>query len=66
VFICDGTRWIWNWVEDEYPGSVQVPDFYHALEKLIVYAGLQFCEQAEATQWLQEKNKPCSAERWHN
>lgn len=23
VFVCDGARWIWNWVEDCYPQAVQ-------------------------------------------
>jgi hypothetical protein len=33
VFIADGAKWIWNWVEDNYPGAIQILDFYHAIEK---------------------------------
>jgi len=29
VFIADGAKWIWNWVEGCYPEAVQVLDFPH-------------------------------------
>lgn len=27
VFICDGARWIWKWIEEYYPDSTQILDF---------------------------------------
>jgi len=42
IFIADGAKWIWNWVEDFYCDSVQILDFYHALEKLGTYASLAY------------------------
>ena len=42
VFIADGAIWIWNWVEDFYGNSVQILDFYHAVEKLGTYATLAY------------------------
>ena len=57
VFLCDGAKWIWNWVEDAYPQAVQILDFYHAFEKLCSYAGLQYSEETERNLWLQEKKQ---------
>ena len=34
VFINDGARWQWNWIEAEYPKSTQILDFYHAMEHI--------------------------------
>ena len=36
VILADGARWIWKWAEDNYPGAVQIVDFYHAQEKLVL------------------------------
>ena len=57
VFIADGAKWIWNWVEDCYPEAVQILDFYHALEKLGVYAGWQFSEEGQRKEWMEEKKQ---------
>lgn len=38
VFIADGARWIWKYIEDQYPDSVQILDYYHALEYLHDFA----------------------------
>ena len=45
VFIADGAKWIWNWVEDNYPGSTQILDYYHAVEKIENIARLHFRDQ---------------------
>jgi len=37
VFVGDGARWQWSWVESEYPKSVQILDFYHAMEHIGQY-----------------------------
>lgn len=52
VFIADGAKWIWNWVEDNYPGSIQILDYYHAVEKIEEVARLQFTDVAKKKQWL--------------
>lgn len=57
VFLCDGAKWIWNWVEDAYPEAVQILDFYHAVEKLGVYAGLQFSDEQQRKAWLENKKE---------
>jgi hypothetical protein len=34
VFIADGAKWIWNYVDDRYPDSVQILDYYHCKEHI--------------------------------
>ena len=45
VFIADGAKWIWStaccgtgWVDDQYPDSTQILDFFHCKEKLCDFA----------------------------
>jgi len=37
VFVGDGARWQWSWVEAEYPRAIQILDFYHAMEHIGSY-----------------------------
>lgn len=32
VFICDGAKWLWNYIDDCYPGAIQILDYYHCKE----------------------------------
>lgn len=57
VFIADGAKWIWNWVEDCYPDAVQILDFYHAVEKLGAYAFLQYPEEKQRQLWMEQKKE---------
>jgi hypothetical protein len=52
VFLADGATWIWNWVEDTYPDSVQIVDFFHAKEHLCEFANSFFKEREQAKQWI--------------
>ena len=52
VFIADGATWIWNWVEDTYPDSIQIVDFFHAKEHLCGFANAHFKEKAQAKEWM--------------
>jgi hypothetical protein len=61
VFIGDGAKWIlvlctkyavWNWVEDHYPKSIQILDFYHCKEHLYSFAKEYFTEK-EAEKWVE-------------
>jgi len=38
VFICDGAKWIWNWIDEYFPASRQILDFYHCKEHLFAFA----------------------------
>lgn len=55
VIIGDGAKWIWNWAEDNYPGATQILDFYHAKEKLVIFARHQFKEEQDRLQWIKEQ-----------
>lgn len=57
AFIADGAKWIWNWVEDNYPGAIQILDYYHAVEKLENLARLHFTSEEQKQKWLQEQKK---------
>ncbi len=52
VFIADGAKWIWRWVNDHYPNSVQILDFYHSKEKLCDFAKLAIKEEEERRDWI--------------
>lgn len=55
VIIADGARWIWNWVEDNYPGAVQILDFYHAKEKLVLFAKQQYKKDDIRQKWIHQQ-----------
>jgi hypothetical protein len=55
VFINDGARWIWNWVETYYPSSVQILDFFHAKEHLCQFASEYFQNKEERKDWVEER-----------
>lgn len=55
VWIADGARWIWRWVEEQYPQAVQILDYYHAKEKLCEFAELALPDQRQRTDWIQEQ-----------
>jgi len=63
VFIADGAKWIWNWAEDFYNGSVQILDFFHAVEKLGAYASLAYKDVVERKQWLEYQKQRLRADQ---
>jgi hypothetical protein len=53
VFICDGAKWIWNWIEDHYPNSIQILDLFHCKEHLYAFAKLLHPHDDElAEEWV--------------
>lgn len=52
IILADGASWIWRWAEDNYPGAVQILDFYHAQEKLTLFARHQFRNDVQRDAWL--------------
>jgi len=54
VFLCDGATWIWNRVEDSYPDSIQIVDYFHAKEHLSNVVGPIFSTKEKAG-WLKEQ-----------
>jgi len=55
VIIGDGARWIWNWAEDNYPGATEIVDYYHAKEKLVLFAKDHFKDDDQRKVWLDEQ-----------
>jgi hypothetical protein len=52
VFIADGARWIWKWVERNHPESVQIVDYYHSKEHLCDFAKLYFKDERKRGRWI--------------
>lgn len=52
VFINDGASWIWNWVEDAYPGAVQILDYFHAMEYLAGFADAHYTDPVQKKEWV--------------
>jgi hypothetical protein len=53
VFICDGAKWIWNWIGEYYPKSTQILDLYHCKEHLFAFAKTYYPKDGNmAKQWV--------------
>lgn len=52
IIIGDGAPWIWKWAEDNYPGAIQILDFFHAKEKLVIFAKNQILDEQKRTAWI--------------
>ena len=58
VFVNDGAKWIWKWVDEHYPKATQILDFYHAVERLCEYAVIYFADKKRRGEWIaQQKTK---------
>jgi hypothetical protein len=62
IFIADGAKWIWNWIEDYYPKSVQILDFYHCKENIYSFAR-EYFTQEEAQIWVEDGMDKLKTER---
>jgi hypothetical protein len=63
VIIGDGAKWIWNWAENNYPGATQILDFFHAKEKLVLFANHQFVKQDQKAKWLNIQTERLRADK---
>jgi hypothetical protein len=54
VFVTDGATWIKNWIEDNFPRSTQILDYYHAAEHLYGFAKEYFgeTENEQREKWM--------------
>lgn len=57
VFINDGGTWIWKWIENSFPNSVQILDFYHAKEHLCEFAKEYFQEEEQRKKWIENQTE---------
>jgi len=54
VFLTDGARWQWNWVEAEYPEAIQVLDFYHVMEHVGAFISLCFRRKSDVEKMMEK------------
>jgi len=52
IFVCDGAKWIWRLVEENFPEAIQILDWYHVVEYLTPVAQALFEEEDQQTEWL--------------
>lgn len=52
VFVTDGGVWIQQYLEQTYPQSTHILDYYHAVEHLAEFSRLHFKTAKESSQWL--------------
>jgi hypothetical protein len=57
IWLADGAKWIWDWIDDHFPDSVQILDFYHALEKLSTFAHACFKDPDQRIQWMEQQKQ---------
>lgn len=57
VAIADGALWIWNLVDEHFPGAVQILDFYHASERLYEVGRAVYGEGTDKARRWAEANR---------
>jgi hypothetical protein len=54
VFICDGAKWIWKWIDEYYPNSTQILDMFHCKEHLYDFAKIYYRkDEQQALKWVE-------------
>ncbi len=57
VWVCDGAKWIWNWVDSSYPESIQILDYFHCSEKLHEFAKMTIRNLNRRKEWIKEQQE---------
>jgi len=57
VFISDGAKWIWNWVDDFHSNSIQILDYFHAVEHLCGFAKEYHSCEKSRIKWIETQKK---------
>ena len=52
IFVCDGAKWIWRLIDENFPDAIQILDWYHAVEYLTPIAQSLFDQADQQTAWL--------------
>lgn len=52
IFVADGAKWIWKWVEAMYPESTQILDYYHASQHLCQWAEMAIKDEQQKKNWI--------------
>lgn len=62
IFVCDGAKWIWRLVDENFPEAVQILDWYHAVEYLTPIAQALFHQEEQQTAWIEAMKEHL----WHS
>lgn len=62
IFVCDGAKWIWRLIDENFPAAVQILDWYHAVEYLTPIAQALFQQEEQQTAWIETMK----AHLWHS
>ena len=54
VFLGDAAEWIWNLVQEHYPGALQIVDWFHASEYIAPVANAAFDDQDRRQAWIRQ------------
>lgn len=65
VCICDGATWIRNWIEDSYPDTVFILDYYHACVYLYEFANATFDTEEKVKKWVQRQKELLLGSKLH-
>jgi hypothetical protein len=57
TFIADGAKWIWAWIEQSYPESTQILDYYHATQHLCDFAEHYFKDPTQKSDWINKQRQ---------
>lgn len=57
VFITDGAPWLRNWIEDAYPSSHSILDYYHACEYLHAFSKEHFKDKTAEQKWIEDQHE---------
>ena len=63
VFLGDGAKWIWNWVDEYFPGSTQILDYYHCKEHLYEFGKEYFRTHQQSHAWAEQCMDKLKAEQ---
>ena len=65
IALADGGRWIWKQIRINFPGCVEILDFYHATEHLGEIARAWYgAESPKAAKWLEKRKSDLLDGRW--
>ena len=54
VFICDGGKWLWKYISDCYPDSIQILDYFHCKEHLYEFAKEFYRDAAQSSKFVDD------------
>jgi Uncharacterised protein family (UPF0236) len=57
IFISDGATWIKNWIEDAFPNTISILDYYHACEHLHEFSNSFFKDREVEQKWTTQQKE---------